>query len=137
MIRTGEVVGVENGIVKVCFSRPEMCEKCNDCMGGPRKEVFSIKGEARIGDEVDVQMPDVKILKASAIVFIIPLLCLLGGIAIGQFVFQSDTYAILIGLLFLSLSLVTIHIVDKALGKKESWRPKIVANRPSSQTQEM
>jgi positive regulator of sigma E activity len=127
MIRTGRVVQAENGKLKVCFDRPEMCEKCGACTGHAHKELVELEGTVAAGAQVDVEMPDARIVKASALAYAIPLLGLMAGVFLGQTIFQTDTAAAVGGLIGLGLAWGGLHLADKRLGRRAAWKPRIIA----------
>ena len=77
MLRSGKVVAAENGVLEVCFERPEACAHCGQC-GGQKEETFvKIPGSAPVGRWIDVDMPEGQVLKASMLAYVMPLLMLL------------------------------------------------------------
>ncbi len=128
MVRTGKVVGTSGKTLEVCFERPEMCAQCGACMGRkPHEETVKIEGTAEIGDSVDVEMPDAKIVKVSLIAYIIPLIGLLIGLLIGQTLLKNDLWAALTGLAGLGAGILVARAFDKKLGAQKSWQPKLLS----------
>ena len=128
MVRTGKVVGVSENALEVCFERPEMCAKCGACMGRkPHEETVKIEGTAEIGDMVDVEMPDAKIVKVSLIAYIIPLAGLLIGLLIGQTLLKNDIWAAVAGFAGLGAGILVARIFDRKLGAQKSWQPKLLS----------
>ena len=130
MVRVGRVVDRQADSLRVCFDRPEMCEKCGACMGKAHKELVTLKGDAQPGDTVEVEMPDAKVLKVSAIAYVVPLLGLLLGLLIGQTWMRTDSAAAVGGLIGLALAWGGLILFDKKIAKKKQWQPKIIAVRP-------
>lgn len=131
MIRTGRVVEAEQGRLKVCFDRPETCEKCGACMGKAHKELVTVTGEAFPGDTVEVELPDSRVLKASFLMYAVPLCGFLLGLILGQVLIGTDLAAALLGLAGLLLTYGALHLFDKKIGKKGDWQPRVVAVHPS------
>ena len=127
MIRTGKIVESQTGRLRVCFDRPEMCEHCGACTGHAHQETVTLYGEGNVGDLVQVEMPDAKVLGASALAYAVPLGGLLLGLAAGQILFQSDIAAAIGGALGLAICWLALHIFDKKMGKSSSFRPKLIA----------
>ena len=128
MVRTGRVIGTQDGVLEVCFERPEMCAQCGACMGHkPHEETVKIEGDAMVGDTVAVEMPDAKIVKVSLIAYIIPLIGLLLGLLIGQTLLNNDLWAAVIGLIGLAAGVLTARIFDRKLGAQKSWQPKLLS----------
>ena len=136
MVRTGKVVGTDGKTLDVCFERPEMCAKCGACMGRkPHELTVGIEGKAEIGDTVDVEMPDAKIVKVSLIAYIIPLIGLLIGLLIGQTLINNDIWAAVIGLIGLGAGFLIARTFDKRLGAQKEWQPKLLAvHHPTTET---
>ena len=131
MIRTGKVIQAEGNILEVCFSRMEACESCGMCGSGRDDSVVKIKGTARCGDMVDVEMPDAKVLKASALTYLVPLTGLILGIVLGTEIFPAEEgKAIMIGFAGLATGLVILKLTDRKLGRSGKWQPHIVAVYP-------
>lgn len=130
MVRVGRVVDRQADSLRVCFDRPEMCEKCGACLGKKHKELVTLRGDAQPGDTVEVEMPDAKVLKISAIMYVIPLLGLLFGLLIGQTISQTDTGAAVGGVLGLALSWGGLILFDRKAAKKKQWQPRIIAVHP-------
>ena len=130
MIRTGKVIRAEGGNLQVCFEPLQSCEKCGMC-GGRQESVVTLRGSAEAGDWVDVQMPDARVLKASALTYLLPLSGLVAGLAAGTALFpQSDAGAFIAGGIGLAAALLALKAIDRRLGKIEQWQPRVVAVRP-------
>ena len=128
MVRTGKVVGTGNGMLEVCFERPEMCAQCGACAGRkPHEETVKIAGQAEIGDTVNVEMPDAKIVKVSLIAYIIPLIGLLLGLLLGQAVLKTDLWAAVFGLAGLGTGILISRMFDRRLSKKKEWQPQLLS----------
>lgn len=127
MIREGVVKGKSNGMLQVCFERPEACEKCGACSGNSHVHLAEVSGEAQIGDRVAVEMPDAKVLKISLIVYAVPLCFLIAGIAAGTLLFKSDLGGAAIGLILMALSYVVLRKVDHRLGGKDEYAIRLIA----------
>lgn len=127
MIRTGRVVEVRDGVLEVCFNRPEACDHCNGCAGQKHKTLVSIKGDAPLGSTVDVQMPATQVFKASVLAYGLPIVLLILGLLIGMTVFNSESIAALLGIGSMALSWGALRLMEGYLQKKRNWQPYIVA----------
>ena len=128
MVRTGKVVSSSGNTLEVCFERPEMCAQCGACMGRkPHEETVKISGSAAVGDMVDVEIPDAKIVKVSLIAYIIPLIGLLIGLLIGQALLKSDIWAAVTGLAGLGAGILIVRVFDRKLGAQKSWQPRLLS----------
>lgn len=131
MIRTGKVIQAEGNALEVCFSRMETCEACGMCGSGRADSVIKIKGTAHRGDMVDVEMPDAKVLKASALTYLVPLTGLILGLILGTEIFPAEEVKVLMmGFAGMATGLVILKLVDRKLGHSEKWQPHIVAVYP-------
>jgi len=135
MIRTGEVVEKADGVLSILFERPEACTHCNGCIKKHCNRV-DIRGDAEVGDAIDVEMPDKSIVGASAISYIVPLILLLAGLFAGAGLhgplaaaMDVNVFSALWGLIGLALGLLIVYAVDKSLRSRDSWQPKVVAVR--------
>ena len=90
MLRSGKVVAAENGVLEVCFERPEACAHCGQCAGQKKETLVKVPGDAPVGRWIDVDMPEGQVLKASMLAYVMPLLMLLGGLALGSVIFEND-----------------------------------------------
>ena len=127
MIRTGRVVAEKDGQIEICFERPEACAKCGACAGGKHFSQVKIPGSAPVGSMVAVDMPEGQVLKASAVAYVIPLLLLLAGIALGMLLFTNEGLWALMGLLFMGVAGIVLKKMDRGLKQKKEWQPQIVA----------
>ncbi len=127
---TGVVVAVpahQKAQVKVIRS-----STCGDCAS---KEICKAFGgtdemlvladnplQAHIGEQVVLSLPQKAFLRASIIVYLIPLILLLGGAVIGQQL--SETAAVLGAFLGLGISVLGLWIYNKHI-KGETYAPTI------------
>lgn len=127
MIRTGRVVEANEGSLKVCFDRPEMCASCGKCgVHGAHEELVTVQGEAAPGAWVQVEMPDANIVRVSVIAYVIPLMLLMLGLMLGQNVLGSDGWAAGLGVALLGVGFLIVRLIDRRLGGKPGWKPKLV-----------
>ena len=126
MLRSGKVVAAENGVLEVCFERPEACAHCGQC-GGQKAETFvKIPGDAPVGRWIDVDMPEGQVLKASMLAYVMPLLMLLGGLALGSVMFENDLLKALTGIVCMGVSWLALRWVEKRMKEKSVWQPRVV-----------
>ncbi len=127
MVRTGRVVEADGKKMKVCFDRPEMCASCGRCgVHGQHQELVSVEGDAKAGAWVQVEMPDAQIVKVSLIAYVIPLVCLMAGLVIGQNVLGSDLWAGALGVTALGAGLLLVRLADRKLGGRPGWKPRLI-----------
>ena len=70
--------------------------------------------------------PDAQIVKVSLIAYVIPLVFLMAGLVIGQNVLGSDGWAAGLGVGLLAVGLLVVRLIDKRLGGKPCWKPKLI-----------
>lgn len=130
MVRTGQVVEVRKNKLLICFERLEACQNCGACMTRNHSTLVEVDGEAQTGDSVDVEMPDSRVVKASVLAYMIPLAGLLTGLAAGNMLFEGSDEAMLIsGLLCMAVSWLGLRKIDKCLGRKKEWKPRVITVR--------
>jgi len=132
MLRTGKVVSAKNGELQVCFERPEACQHCRAC-GEMHESLVTIPGNAPVGSRIDVDMPEKQVLKASFLAYVIPLLMLLAGLALGELLFQTETWAALLGILCMGASWFVLRLIDRRMRARAGWHPQIVAVHPEEE----
>lgn len=132
MIRQGEVTEKNGELLAVVFERPQACKQCNGCMNHQCTRL-EIAGDAEIGDVVEVELPDKSVVKASALMYLIPLAGLILGIALGTLLhaplgigIDKDLFCAGCGILVLAIGLFAVYGVDKWLRNKRDWQPSIV-----------
>ena len=136
MIRSGKVVQTQGDTLKVCFSRLEACDSCNMC-GSRDEATVSIKGQAQVGDRVEVEMPDAQVLKVSLLTYVIPLIGLLLGLWLGTMFFSGNDFAVLIAALAgLVAALIQVKLLIKQLGKTAHWQPRLITVLPAEENLE-
>lgn len=136
MIRTGEVVERNEGLLTVVFERPAACTSCNGCLSKQCTNV-ELPGEAEVGDQVEVQLPDKSVVGASAIAYVIPLALLLAGLLLGSMLhgplgvrMGQDLFAALAGGVSLGIGLLIVYGIDRRLRGRRDWQPRIVSVSP-------
>jgi len=125
----------------VLFERPEACQKCGACGGGRHGHRIALAdptGEAADGDRVTVELPESRVVSASALAYLIPLAGLLAGLILGAQQTErvasgmsSDLFTALCALAGLVLSFPFLVIADRAIRGKARWTPQIVAVLPA------
>jgi len=139
MLRTGTVVASGNGQLTLLFERPEACEKCGACGGRRHGHQVILPGEAAVGDLVTVNMPEARVVSASALAYLIPLAGLLAGLIIGAGQAErvapgmsADLLAALCALAGLALSLPLLMLADRAVRGRARWTPQITTILPAA-----
>ena len=135
MQELAEVVEARDKKAKVEFKRSAVCKKCGlCCLSESGKMVLEVNNEAqaKTGDKVLVSLSSSASLKASVIVYIIPVVFLIGGYFVGSWltVFWGGAANQLMGIVFafvfFGISLWVISLVDKRVQKSREFEPAIV-----------
>ena len=126
MLRTGKVVAASGGELEVCFERPEACAHCGACAGQKEKTTVRIPGDVPAGRWIDVDMPETQVLKASVLAYVLPVVMLLAGLALGSALFAREVLWAVTGILCMGLSWLILRLIEKRMKQKDVWQPKIV-----------
>lgn len=133
MIETGYVIGNTGKQAVVLIQRKTACKNCGMCKQGAQGMEITLDNplDAKEGDRVEVSMGDRMVLKASVIVYAIPLLFLLAGAALG-YVFSpglgianQDLAAAVCGIVFTALSYTVVRSIDRRVSEKQGYVPRI------------
>jgi len=128
----GIVKNVFNGFAEVVVERGAMCGHCpskNICHPfGDDNKKFEIKAKnsihARVGDRVKIVIDNKSFLKASFVVYGIPIIFLLFFSIIGKLLFKSDIFSFITGFLGMILSYIIIKYYDRK--REKNFYPEIV-----------
>lgn len=135
----GVVLRVEGELAIVKTQRSSMCNGCHSggfckALGGDSVMEVAARNEAgaRVGDEVRVTVASKTFLKASFLVYMVPVTVLilgaLLGATLGPFLYpgaSSDFLPVVFGLIFFFLSFVLLRIWGKGIKKDEGYCPVI------------
>ncbi len=94
------------------------CHKCSGCGAAQQTVLLTAKNPigARPGDMVVVSSETKTVLKAAAVLYMVPLVLFLAGYLLGESLWQAG---ILPGVAGLLLGLLVVKIYDRALAKKD------------------
>ncbi len=139
MIQTGKVIEAKGDALKVCFQRPEMCAHCKMCSAGQKEDgtvvtIVALRGSARKGDTVDVDLPDRQLLRYTAAAYLIPLAFLLLGLLLSTLLRLTEVYQAAAALILLGIGLLIVFFYDKHLIKKKNALPTLVKVYPAEET---
>lgn len=123
-----EVVKTRGDKATVRIRRHAQCKKCTLCSGDKELMVEAnnpLKAEA--GQVVLLQMASSRILGASFLIYIFPLLMILLGYLLGSSLVTTRTELVgfITGMAFLLLSLLVIRFMDSWLGERWDYKPTI------------
>ena len=133
----GIVAEVEGGIAKVSIVRKGACDSCAAAeICHPGEESFMEAANplgAKKGQRVKVVVAPQTYLKASIILYGVPMAALVGGAIIGKNLAeyygagaQSDLWAFIAGMTCLVVSFLFIRMYNKKVEKTPQYKPVIV-----------
>ena len=110
------------------FSRPEACAKCVACGTLSQTGTITLTADCKVDDWVRVELPEGRFLEATAIAYVIPLVGLLAGIALGWYLGGgSDGTTLLGALLGLAVSAGVLWIINRRITNRPEWTPRVTA----------
>ncbi len=108
----GKVIKVDGEKIRVSFKRGAGCGSCKACSEGQNENEMEITAyndcNAKLNDIVEVNIETEFLLKATGIMYGIPLITMMIGFLIGNFVSQLVSFVT--GVVFL---LITYYIIKK------------------------
>ena len=139
MVETGTVVVREGDMLVIEFARPEACQHCGQCDGSKHAHRLRVPGQARVGDQVTVDMPDRRVAQASVLVYLVPLLLLLAGLLAAESLrpvlaptMGADWFAALCAMAGLAVGMGVLLLVDRMLRGRAGWQPQVIAVIPAA-----
>jgi sigma-E factor negative regulatory protein RseC len=146
----GVLVRIDAAGAWVKTIRGDACESCSSkaachTMGGGREMEVSAANPigARVGDRVVIKMDTPAFLKGTFLVYMFPILLLVGGAAIGEWASRSSSTpsplpSILCAFGGLAVGLVLMKIIANRLARRDDYRPRIarVIGRPPALRQD-
>ena len=132
LVEEGVVIEVLGDIAKVRAIRGTSCGGCASRAMCKPSEGANVVIEAKnglgahVGERVEVAMHPKTFLKASFIVYIIPLIGFVIGGAVGKRIGGADAWAALCGMSSMVLSYVGIWMYNKRAQKEGNYQPVIV-----------
>ena len=134
----GLVIRVDNTGTWVKTGKSEACESCSSkgachTLGGGKEVEVPVLNPigAGIGDRIVLKMDSSRLLKATFLVYMFPILMLILGAGAGEWIARSagiDSPALpaLLGFGFLAAGLLIMRVLANRLARKDEYRPRIV-----------
>ncbi|MDR0396361.1 MAG: SoxR reducing system RseC family protein [Oscillospiraceae bacterium] len=136
MRREGVVVDRVGDMVQVQFERAESCKHCHACTGRECRIMLPLAGSASPGDIVEVETPDSKIVRLSALTYGLPLVALLAGVFLGapihralRLAMDQELFCALAGGAFMLLGLLAVHVLDNKWAFRTEFQPRVIGVR--------
>lgn len=136
MNQIGKIISIEDKMATVELERSSACAKCGICHLG-ETQILHIDVEnsinAQVGQRVLIAVGQGSVLKASSILYLIPLLALVGGIGLAYLLERLiglpgnvDWWGIGIGLTLFFLAYVIIRLQEPALRSNPAYAPRML-----------
>ncbi len=134
----GVVTSLQGALAKVHFQRGSMCAHCGACLAVGEKEMEILADNstagAKPGDLVTVELSAGKVLRASVLAYVIPLIGLVAGVLLGSLL--SEIAGVILGVGLCALSYALLRILDKKFQKRQTFRPRITGILEAADTKE-
>ncbi|MEG1547165.1 MAG: SoxR reducing system RseC family protein [Clostridia bacterium] len=126
MKQTGKVIETRGEIAIVRFCRSDACGHCNACFAiGSREadiEIENVLGAAA-GDTVVIELHGGSVLRASLLMYGIPIVALICGVVLGSI--WGDLYAALGGVLFAAGTFFIFRGLEPRLSRMGTFKPRM------------
>ena len=127
---------VDNITAKIKMQKHSACASCGKCASSTDKKDIIVEVDntlgAKVGDYVEVNMDSVNVIKAASIIYIIPLIALLGGTILSykmlsffDISFNIEIISGCIGVLLTILSYLAIKSRDFKFRQSRNYIPII------------
>ncbi len=113
-----------NGMAEVVRIRESACSgDCHQCSGcGAARETVVLKAEnpinAKVGETVKIRSGSSPVLKAAAVLYLLPLVLFLAGYILGENLWGRG---ILVSLIGFALGMVPLRLINRYLDKKMTY----------------
>jgi sigma-E factor negative regulatory protein RseC len=134
----GIVIKTDSTTAWVKTAKTHACEacaarsSCNIMGGGKEMEVQAInQAGAKVGEKVVIYFETSPLLKATFMLYVLPVLFLMAGAYIGSkmasfFHFNASVFSVVTGFLFFGLIIIFVKSKGNKLAKKDEYRPKVI-----------
>jgi len=112
----GRIVKIDGDFVEISIPRSERCKACGICpLGGNDTVLLRVKSNIplKVGERVRVRTEDRYVILSAFILYIIPVIALIGGYFLGGLVSSSEVFRIVFGFLFMGISFWVNRFIDK------------------------
>lgn len=138
----GQVMAVEGEQVRVAVSRQNSCGSCKaraacgqglmqSMRPGRTHEVLALcEYPVRVGDTVVLGVDEALALRGAVLVYLLPLLALLAGALLADWLRLSEGYSILAGLAGFVLSVAGLYLYNRSLAGRKGMLPLVLRVEP-------
>ena len=119
---------VRTGACESCSSR----NSCNVGKGGLTDEVEAVNTvKAGIGDRIQVTMETGSLMKATFLLYLFPILCMIVGGVLGHWMslslgIRGSILSVLLSLAFLAAAMIIVRAKGRRMGMKSAYQPRIL-----------
>ncbi|MFQ9311370.1 MAG: SoxR reducing system RseC family protein [Paraclostridium sordellii] len=137
MNQRGYIIELVDGTTaKIKMQKHSACAACGKCASSTDKKDIIVEVDnnigAKVGDYVEVNMDSVNVIKAAAIVYIVPLIALLGGTIISYGILNfidigmnKEVLSGFIGIVLTLISYLLIKSKDRKFRESRNYIPII------------
>lgn len=137
MNQRGYIIELVDGTTaKIKMQKHSACAACGKCASSTDKKDIIVEVDnnigAKVGDYVEVNMDSVNVIKAAAIVYIVPLIALLGGTIVSYGIFNfidigmnKEVLSGFIGIVLTIISYLLIKSKDRKFRESRNYIPVI------------
>jgi len=140
IVKDGQVAVVTDkraGYVTVKIERHTACKKCGACDLGLQRDnniFFELKNHvnAEIGDQVVISVAGRDILKASLLLYVVPLVGLVLGMILGGTLtpyisaVDENLLRFIVGICLMFIGLLIVGAYDKRIAPTDRYKPQII-----------
>jgi sigma-E factor negative regulatory protein RseC len=134
MREEGIVVAVNGNIAKVAVESGEHCSHCNLCAAGSEgQRLIEAENTASASpkDRVSIEVRPGQIVKTSLIIYVVPLLALIGGVIVGNMLADltatdEDLLGIICGFAALGIALLGVKSYDRHIAATSPPPAKVI-----------
>ncbi len=125
---TAWVKMVPAGACASCSER----HSCNPMGGGDEREVEILNPvRAAVGDRVEVAVDSSALLKATFLLYVFPIICMLIGAAVGElaagrFQHEGSVPAVVAAVIALTAALLIVKVRGNRLARRAAYRPQAI-----------
>ncbi len=139
MNQVGQIVKIVNSDTAMLkMKRMSACAKCGKCksIGDSESQEILVEVDntigARVGDTVEVTMDNINILKATALVYIVPLIGLMLGVFVTYFILtyakitpHIEVISGVMGIIVMLLSYLILKANDRKFKESKKFLPRV------------
>ena len=134
MKEQGEVIALQDDVVTLKVIKKPECGGCKACFFGKGENSSTIKAkntiEAKVGDQIYFVVQKDNSLKASLIVYILPILFMGLGVLLAALLFQKEVYIVISAVVGLAIGFGILFFIDKFIAKRKNFQIELVGIVP-------